>query len=55
MMKRLVLFLVLVALLATFSSAENTLQADIPVEITKYVESFGNKIPLTVVSIRGTK
>ena len=55
MMKRLVLFLVLVALLATFSSAENTLQADIPVEITKYVESFGNKIPLTVVSIRGDK
>src|SRR3989344_815644 len=55
MMKRIVLFLILVALLATFSSAENTLQADVPVEVTKYVESYGDKIPLTVTSIRGDK
>src|SRR3989344_3952500 len=55
MMKKLVLILILVALLATFSSAENTLQADVPVDITKYVESYGDKIPLTVTSIRGDK
>ncbi len=55
MMKRLILFLTVAVLLATFSGAENTLQADIAAENTKYVESFGDKIPLTVASIRGDK